>query len=207
MSNQTDHLPNTAAASQDVGSWQNNIVFSTIGSLLSSSGPSGDWLKLFVIGGVLELMRRSLMFTWRGLVNQFWITIALEEYDDSHCESAISLSHLVMGLMNNRFVAWMMLWLSKHPAWTRAKELSISSRSFGVGARAVLVEGEADDSSQRMIQFLPSHDCSASLWYRGHYVRLSRNLVQDGPFYMKEMLTIKLVIFPFPRFTTALTLE
>ena len=206
MSNLTDHLPNTAAASQDVSSWQNNIVFSTLSSLFSSSGPSGDWLKLFVIGGFLELMRRSIIFVWRGLVNQFWITIALEEYDDSHCESDISLHHPVMNLMNNRFVAWMMLWLSKQPAWTRAKELSISSRSFGVGARAVLVEGEADDSSQRMIQFLPSHDCSASLWYRGHYIRLSRNLVQDGPFYMKEMLTIKLVFLLSPHPSMVLSL-
>lgn len=85
----------------------------------------------------------------------------------------------------------MMLWLSEQPEWTRAKELSISSHSFGVGARAVLVEGEADDTSQHKIRFLPSLDCSASLWYRGHYIRLIRTSMQDGPFYTKEILTIK----------------
>lgn len=85
----------------------------------------------------------------------------------------------------------MMVWLSKQPEWTRAKELSISTDSFGVGSRAVLVEGEADDNSQPKIRFLPSHDCSASLWYRGHYIRLSRSQVQDGPFYMKEILTMR----------------
>lgn len=84
-----------------------------------------------------------------------------------------------------------MLWLSQQPAWTRAKELSISTRSFGVGARAVLLEGEADDSTQRKITFQPSRDCSASIWYRGHYVRLTRTEVADGPFYTKEILTIK----------------
>ena len=83
------------------------------------------------------------------------------------------------------------MWLSNQPEWTRAKELSISTDSFGVGARAVLVEGEADDNSQRKIRFLPSYDCSASLWYRGHYIRLSRSQTQDGPFYMKEILTMK----------------
>lgn len=205
MSNQTDHPPGTAASSRDASTSLYGTILSTIGSLFSSSGPSGDWLKLFVIGGFLELLRRFILFVWRALVNQFWITIALEEYDDSHCESAISLSHLVMNLINHHPAAWMMLWLSKQPAWTRAKELSISSSSFGVGARAVLVEGEADDSSQRKIRFLPSHDCSASLWYRGHYIRLSRNLVQDGPFYMKEMLTIKLVIPLFSHLSTMLT--
>jgi len=57
----------------------------------------------------------------------------------------------------------------------------------------VLVEGEADDNSQHKIRFLPSYDCSTSLWYRGHYIRLSRSQVQDGPFYTKETLTMKIL--------------
>lgn len=98
-------------------------------------------------------------------------------------------------------IDWMMLWLSKQPEWTRAKELSINNNSFGVGGRAELVEGEADsDGSRSKIRFLPSHDCSASLWYRGHYIRASRDLVQDGPFYMKEVLTMKWVFRHRPRF-------
>jgi len=88
---------------------------------------------------------------------------------------------------------WMMLWLSEQPAWTRAKELSISAQSFGVGSRAVLLEGETDDSSQCKIRFLPSIDCSASLWYRGHYVRLTRSDVPDGAFFTREILTMKYV--------------
>jgi len=84
-----------------------------------------------------------------------------------------------------------MVWLSEQPAWTQAKELSISTYSFGVGARSVLVEGEADDNTQRKLGFLPSHDCSASLWYRGHYLRMTRTQVPDGPFYVKETLSMK----------------
>ena len=192
MSTQTDQPPSTTTAGQDAGFSEHGFLVSTLVSLFSSSG--GDWLKLCVIGGVLEILRRFLMFVWRGLVNQFWITIALEEYSDSHGGSDLSLCHPAASLTNHDSVAWMMLWLSKQPAWTRAKELSISSRSFGVGARAVLVEGETDDSSQRMIRFVPSYDCSASLWYRGHLVRLTRSQIPDGPFYMTEILTIKLVI-------------
>ena len=44
-------------------------------------------IGIFVIGGALELIRRLFVFAWRGLVNQFWITIALEEYDDNYGES------------------------------------------------------------------------------------------------------------------------
>jgi chaperone BCS1 len=206
MSNQTDHLPGTTTTGQDAGSSEHGFAVSTLMSLFSTSGPSGDWFKLLVIGGFLEIMRRFFLFVWRSLVNQFWITIVLEEYDDSYCESDLLLCHLAKSLISRDPAAWMMLWLSKQPAWTRAKELSISSRSFGVGARAVLVEGEADDNSQCLIRFLPSHDCPASLWYRGHYVRLLRSQVPDGPFYTKEILTIRLVIPPLPRLSPALTL-
>lgn len=75
----------TATAGQDAEP-SNHSLASTIFSLFSSSGPAGDWLKLFVIGGILELLRRFFMFIWRNMVNQFWITIALEEYNDSYCE-------------------------------------------------------------------------------------------------------------------------
>ena len=124
-------------------------------------------------------------------MNQFWITIALEEYDDSYGESGAFIMTSVASLMSHDRAVWMMLWLSKQPAWTQAKELSISTNSFGIGTRPILVEGEEGDSSQGRIRFLPSFDCSASLWYRGRYVRLTRTQVQDGPFYTKETLTIR----------------
>ena len=98
-----------------------------------------------------------------------------------------------------------MVWLSKQSAWTQAKGLSISSRTFGTGVRAVLVEGEADSDTKPTIRFLPSYDCLASLWYRGHYVRLSRSQIPDG-YYVKEVLTIKLVIPPFLCLSQMLTM-
>jgi chaperone BCS1 len=84
----------------------------------------------------------------------------------------------------------MMMWLSKRPEWTRARELSISTQSFGVGDIASLVEGEEDGNDQNKIRFLPSHDRTASLWYRGHYVRLSRSRVSEG-IWTKQVLTMK----------------
>jgi len=85
MSAQTDQPPSSAVPGQGASTSESGLLPSLI-SLFSSSGPCGDWLKLFVIGGILELIRRVFLFVWRGLVNQFWITIALEEYDDSYGE-------------------------------------------------------------------------------------------------------------------------
>jgi len=92
MSTQTNQPPGTAVPGQDASTSGSGLV-STFISLFSSSGPCGDWLKIFVIGGVLELIRRFFVFIWRGLVNQFWITVALEEYDDSYGESELSSCH------------------------------------------------------------------------------------------------------------------
>jgi chaperone BCS1 len=98
----------------------------------------------------------------------------------------------------------MILWLSKQPAWRRSKELSITTRRFGVGYGAALVDGEEDDNndgdSRNKVKFLPSHDRSASLWYRGHYIRLSRSRIPDG-FRMKDILTIRWASDPSMRFS------
>ena len=207
MSTQAYQPPSAAAPSQDANLSGYGSLVSTIIYLFSSSGPCGDWLKLVVIGGILEVLRRFLMYVWRGLVNQFWITLALEEYDDTYSESDLVITSSPVSLMSRDHPVWMMLWLSEQPAWTRAKELSISTHSFGVGARAVLVEGEDDDNSQRKIRFLPSFDCSASLWYRGHYLRLTRNQVPDGPFYVKETLTMRWVSHRFFHLSLALIMS
>lgn len=94
MSTQIHQPTSTATPSQDASSSEYGFVVSAIISLFSSSGPSGDWLKLFVIGGILELLRRVLMYIWRSLVNQFWITIVLEEWDDTYSEPGLPLRHL-----------------------------------------------------------------------------------------------------------------
>lgn len=86
MTTQAEQPSCTATGGQDVNPPAQHFVVSTITSLFSSSGPAGDWLKLFFIGGILELMRRFFMFVWRNVVNQFWITIVFEEYNDSFCE-------------------------------------------------------------------------------------------------------------------------
>lgn len=83
---QTEQPSCITTPGQDPTPHVHNFVVSTIIPLFSSSGPAGDWLKLVVIGGILELLRRCILFGWRNVVNQFWITVAFEEYSDSYCE-------------------------------------------------------------------------------------------------------------------------
>jgi hypothetical protein len=81
------NLPVPRPSGQDASTSGYGFAVSTSSPCSLPPAHAGDWLKLFVVGGVLELIRRFFMFVWRGLVNQFWITIVLEEYDDSYSES------------------------------------------------------------------------------------------------------------------------
>ena len=181
--------PSVATADRDASPPLHNFATLTTSSFFTSYGPTWDFLRFLVIGGIAELFRRFFMFVWNKLEDQFWITATLEDGDDSYCEFHLPLCHSSTGFMDHH-IDWLMLWLSKKPEWTQAKGLSISTHSFGIGDIAALVEGEEDGNSQTKIRFLPAYDRTASLWYRGHYFRLSRGQILDGG-YVKHVLTMK----------------
>ena len=52
-------------------------------TLLSFTGFQ-DWLKLFLIGGVLETFRRTFFQIWYYVIDLLWITVDLEEGDESY---------------------------------------------------------------------------------------------------------------------------
>ena len=47
-----------------------------------------DWLKLLLVGGILEVCRRLLWRSWESIMNFFWITVTLDEGDDCGRERA-----------------------------------------------------------------------------------------------------------------------
>lgn len=64
----------------------------------------------------------------------------------------------------------MMVWLSKHPAWQKARDIQISTRSYGVkGPTSVLIEGEDETNNivggieeKTRLAYLPSFGASAA---------------------------------------------
>ena len=52
-------------------------------ALLSFTGFQG-WLKLFLIGAIFETCRR--IHAWGSIVDSFWITVDIEEYNWGYCE-------------------------------------------------------------------------------------------------------------------------
>ncbi|KAF8159432.1 P-loop containing nucleoside triphosphate hydrolase protein [Crassisporium funariophilum] len=126
-----------------------------------------DWLKLIVLGGVLETFRRLAFHLYYKLYNSFFITARFDEDDSSY--------------------DWMMVFLSDQPSWRMARDVQVSTRSYGLNSSAVMIEGEPEDpmavmSGSRPLAYVPSTASTHSMWYKGHWMRVSRS-TKDGGYY------------------------
>jgi mitochondrial chaperone BCS1 len=92
----------------------------------------------------------------------------------------------------------MMFWLSKHTSWTKAREVEVSTRQFGLNTSAVKVEGEDDDLlnvSGRKLSYLPTVSNTHSLWHNGFWITVNRLQEKTGWYgRTEETLQIRLVI-------------
>ncbi|KAG5350229.1 hypothetical protein C0989_012019 [Termitomyces sp. Mn162] len=89
-----------------------------------------------------------------------------------------------------------MVWLSKQPSWSEARELQISTRTFGLNSSAVVVPGEEENASalvqgNRKLSYLPTISTSHSFFYKRRWVTVTRSLENTG-YYSRpeERLTI-----------------
>ncbi|KAJ6498338.1 mitochondrial chaperone bcs1 [Mycena vulgaris] len=166
--NATDAGANNSTAAGGIASVTD---FSSLFALLFSLGALSDWLKLIVFGGVLETLRRFAFSFYYKMINSFWITAHFHEDDSSY--------------------DWMMVWLSKQSSWAHAREVEISTRSFGLNTSAIMVPGEEDDHNlsllaSRKLAYLPSASSSYSMWYHRRYMSITRVQAQTGYYGQKE---------------------
>lgn len=93
------------------------LGLSTLLSFLLSFSAMQDWLKLIIIGGVIETCRRTCLRFWASFVESFWITACFDDRDMSYSEYTPMLSFSVRNLIYCS--DWIMFWLSKHPKWSK----------------------------------------------------------------------------------------
>ncbi|GJE98557.1 P-loop containing nucleoside triphosphate hydrolase protein [Phanerochaete sordida] len=141
-------------------------------SFLLSFSALREWLKLLVIGGLIETCRRLCMQSWTAFIESFWITACFEERDVSY--------------------TWLLFWLSKQPTWSRARCINVSTRSFGVNSPVVVLPGDENEAAGRKICYLPSFARTYTLWYQGRYVNVTRSEVTEGAYHTKETLEISI---------------
>ncbi|GLB41535.1 putative AAA ATPase family protein [Lyophyllum shimeji] len=130
-----------------------------------NTGALQDTLKLVVIGGTVETARRVSVSAWNGFVDSFFLTAHFSQEDYPY--------------------DWLMHWLSKQPAWGRSREFEITTRSVGRNGLTQTTTGDLEEDEEgdeglvhgrrkRKVAFMPSLDTTHTIYYRGHWLRITR---------------------------------
>ncbi|KAF8201156.1 BCS1 N terminal-domain-containing protein [Mycena galopus ATCC 62051] len=143
--------------------------FSSLFALLSSFSALRDWMKLVVVGGFIEMCRRFFFGGYAKIVNSFYITAGFEEQDASY--------------------QWMMVWLSKQPSWSKARDVQVSTNTLANNT-AIMFDDEDDGNmrfkSSRKLAYLPSPSITYNLWYKRRWMTITRVQTQTNYYMGKE---------------------
>ncbi|KAK0489425.1 P-loop containing nucleoside triphosphate hydrolase protein [Armillaria novae-zelandiae] len=143
-----------------------DAIKSILSPLGMNTGAIQDTLKLVVIGGTVETARRASVSAWNGFVDSFFLTAHFSQEDYPY--------------------DWLMHWLSKQPAWGRSREFEITTRSTGRNGLTQSTTGDIDEDEEdeddalvhgrrkRKVAFMPSIDTTHTIYYRGHWLRITR---------------------------------
>ncbi|KAG7440444.1 P-loop containing nucleoside triphosphate hydrolase protein [Guyanagaster necrorhizus] len=162
VTNTTSALPQATISPLSIPNDLSSLI-----SLLFSFSALRDWLKLIVLGGFFETCRRVIFAQYAKFVDAFYMKATFEEDDPSY--------------------EWMMVWLSRQPSWAKARDIQVSTNTYGANSNTVMLEGEEDSSeykTSRKLAYLPSVSMTYSLWYKRRYMTITRTL-QDttGSYY------------------------
>jgi chaperone BCS1 len=75
----SDDVPTSGTPSQTPPNSVTDVV-----AFLFSFAALRDWLKLILIGGTLEALRRFAMYTYESFVNCLWVTAYFDQDDSSY---------------------------------------------------------------------------------------------------------------------------
>ncbi|KAG8761214.1 hypothetical protein FRC14_006263 [Serendipita sp. 396] len=152
----------------------------TLWNILSTLGIAKDWVKLFALGTVLETVRRFAGSLWTSILDSFFLTATFESTDDAY--------------------SWLMIWVSRQPIWDKARDVHVSTQSWGITVsdfttRGIAVPGEGGDDTgaRRSLHFLPSFGLSQSFWYKYHWMRVTRSRRALSDTDTTETLTIRIL--------------
>ncbi|KAI0057432.1 P-loop containing nucleoside triphosphate hydrolase protein [Artomyces pyxidatus] len=136
-----------------------------------------DYLKLIVLGGAFETLRRLYSFSYFSIVDRFFITASFESDDDAF--------------------QWMMFWLSSLPEWRKFRDFTVSTSSLGLGSDSVELNEEQDDDPSirktRPVRYLPAYAASYKMWYKRRWMTISRVKEESRWYTDKSTLTITIL--------------
>ncbi|KAF8312188.1 hypothetical protein DL93DRAFT_1324656 [Clavulina sp. PMI_390] len=122
-----------------------------------------DTAKLVVIGSTVEATRRATTSAWNSFVDSFFLTAHFSQEDYPY--------------------DWILHWLAKQPSYSASREFDVASARTTGSLTSVTndIEDEADlehfppGVKRTVIQFMPSYDITHSIYYSGHWLKITRS--------------------------------
>ncbi|KAG7090230.1 hypothetical protein E1B28_011830 [Marasmius oreades] len=137
------------------GSMPANIL--ALFPLLFSFGALSGWVKIFLIGGLVETCRRWFGLFYENAVDSFYMTAVFDEDDVSY--------------------QWMMVWLSTQPAWAKIRQVQVSTDTYGADRTAISIDADDDEDAvnTRKMFYIPTPSKTYTLWYKGRFLTITRS--------------------------------
>lgn len=171
----TSPLANQTTPTFNIETLSSVTSLSSLFTILLSFSGLRDWLKLIVLGGALETLRRFASSLWGWAMGSFFVTVHLDNDDVSY--------------------DWMMIWLSLQPAWRKAREVQISSKDYGLNRNAtIVVPGETGTAGEtRSLAYLPTYGSTHTTFFRRHWMRVTRTRQDLGEGCTRETLEVSIL--------------
>lgn len=138
-----DALNTTNTSSPIIASPTPTTVFpadlAALFTFLLSFSALRDWLKFFLLGGLLESARRIVTSLYNQIWESFLLTVEIDGDDPAY--------------------DWMHMWLSKQARWSQARTVELSSRSKGFSTRrngGGYGDDDDEDSGETKLSLAPS---------------------------------------------------
>jgi chaperone BCS1 len=150
--------------------------FSSLFAFLYSFSSLRDYVKLIVLGGAFETLRRLYSASYQSLMDRFFITAAFESDDISFGEH--SFPHAPLTKLIQR-LEWMMFWLSSLPQFRQFRDFSVSTNGLSLEDSALEIDrddnmDEALRRRTRPVRYHPSYTSKYWMWYKGTYITVCR---------------------------------
>ncbi|KAN0124883.1 P-loop containing nucleoside triphosphate hydrolase [Russula decolorans] len=124
-----------------------------------------DTLKQVAIGDTVETARRASISAWNGFVDSFYLTAHFSQEDYPY--------------------DWQVRFITPcQPAWGRSREFEITTGSVGRSQLNQSMTGDFDEEEngnelehgrrKRKVTFMPSPDTTHTIFYRGHWLKITR---------------------------------
>ncbi|TFY66502.1 hypothetical protein EVG20_g4583 [Dentipellis fragilis] len=176
LTNGTDFSDLTGAVQQTTG-FPTDIT--SLFKFIYSFGALRDWLRLIVIGGVLEMCRRLYFHYYDAFVDSFFITADFESDDLTF--------------------TWIMHWLASLPQWRKVRHFSVSTRLGNEDDEDVIhddqddLEDDLSARNNRKVAYFPSYSMSYRFWHKYRWITVSRTKEESRWYSDKSTLRITIL--------------